>query len=68
MGADTTFYSKVVVVTEKGEFPFENAMVAIAQPGLFVIGNQKNEQLGMFPIGAVVGILYPEGEMRVIGL
>lgn len=44
---------------------FRNAEVAIAQPGVFIIVNPQGEQLGMFPIGDVRGILFPEGAARI---
>ena len=43
---------------------FFNAEVAVAAPGVFIVQNAQG-QLGMFPIGAVAAVLYPEGPSRI---
>ena len=63
-----TYYATVVVETAKGIHRFSNATVKIAAPGFVVIGDTNQVQLGMFPIGVVDNILYPDGEMKVVSL
>jgi hypothetical protein len=68
MADDLKLWTKVVVRLTHGEpEEFTNAGVSIAAPGLFVIRDRHTE-FGMYPIGSVVGIRYPEGEMKVISL
>jgi hypothetical protein len=44
---------------------FQNAEVAVAAPGLFVIQNTHGDKLAMYPIGAVAGITFPDGPNRI---
>jgi hypothetical protein len=67
--AGPTYYSTVVVVSTRGErYTFSNAAVALMEPGLFVIADTNKVQLGLFPLGEVESVLYPDGEMKVVSL
>jgi hypothetical protein len=62
------FYATVVVKLD-GDITeiFHNAQVAIMAPGVVVVADAKAE-LGMFPLGKVRGVLYPDGVMKVVSL
>lgn len=42
--------------------------VQIVQPGLFVVINNKGEQLGFFPIHAAGGVYFPDGRNTVVNV
>jgi hypothetical protein len=68
MAQEAPFFAKVVVHTkDNGEFEFTNAQSVIAAPGVLIVADAHSE-LGMFPLGAVVAVTYPEGRMKVVSV